>query len=180
MNEKDKKHISKFLSLVLRHKPEEIGIVLDENGWAIISELIEKFSAKKIIFTKQQLEEIVTTNDKQRFVISEDGLSIRANQGHSIDVDLALNKLEPPQLLFHGTAIKFKEAILKEGIQKMNRQHVHLSDNIETAHKVGSRHGSPIILRVAALQMHNDGIHFYQSENGVWLTDFVSPNYISI
>ncbi|WP_300484981.1 RNA 2'-phosphotransferase [Flavobacterium sp.] len=179
MTEEHKKRISKFLSLLLRHQPEKIGLQLDENGWANVEELIEKSAAKNYIFTNEELEEIVATNDKKRFAFNTDQSKIRASQGHSLDIELALETQIPPEFLFHGTAEKFERAIRTEGIKKMNRQHVHLSQNQETAHKVGSRHGKPVILTILSGQMHNEGIAFYQSENGVWLTDFVDPKYIS-
>jgi len=179
MEEKNKKSISKFLSLVLRHQPKLIGLVLDENGWADTTELIRLSATKQVHFTKMELQEIVATNDKKRFAFNNDESKIRASQGHSIVIDLALRATEPPAFLYHGTAEKNREIILSDGIRKMNRQHVHLSDNKTTATNVGSRHGKPFVFTVLAGQMFQDGILFYLSENGVWLTDYVDAIYIS-
>ncbi|PZF71647.1 RNA 2'-phosphotransferase [Taibaiella soli] len=179
MNEKQKKEIGKFLSLILRHSPETIQIKLDENGWADTAELISRCAKRGKTFTQEDLEEIVRTNDKQRYAFNEDNTKIRANQGHSIEVDLALKTAEPPEFLFHGTVSKFVEAIRKEGLQKMSRQHVHLSEDKTTAEKVGSRRGVPVILTVRSGEMHQDGVVFYLSENGVWLTDQVPAKYIN-
>lgn len=180
MNEKEKKEISKFLSLVLRHQPEVIGIYMDENGWVAVEELIQKCKSKNIHFDIEGLYEIVSTNDKQRFAFSNDKSRIRANQGHSIDIDLALEPKQPPSILYHGTADKNIASILMHGITKISRQHVHLSTSIETAKNVGARHGKPSILCVDAGKMHNDGYTFYQSENKVWLTDVIPSEYLSI
>ena len=179
MNEKNKKTISKFLSLILRHKPEEIGLNLDENGWANMEDLIQKSARKNIRFSFTDLEEIVTTNDKQRFIFNKEKTNIRANQGHSIEIDLALDPIAPLNFLYHGTAEKNLSSILENGIQKMNRQHVHLSQEKDTATKVGSRHGKPIILIIQSGKMYEDGLHFYKSDNNVWLTDFVDKKYIT-
>lgn len=180
MNEQKKKKISKFLSLVLRHKPEIINLNLDENGWTSVDELITKSKRDSYEgFTFEELEEIVETNDKKRFIFNEDKTRIRANQGHSIDIDLALKPQHPPEFLYHGTAQKNVDSILKNGIEKRNRQHVHLSLDKETATKVGMRHGKPIILTIGTGKMFEDGVLFYLSENGVWLTDFVDAQYIS-
>lgn len=180
MTEEHKKSISKFLSLVLRHQPEEIGLIINENGWADIAELMEKSARKGRGFSIEELEEIVATNDKKRFSFSEDKTMIRANQGHSVEIDLALKPIAPPDELYHGTAEKNMASILENGIRKMSRQHVHLSKDKETAHKVGSRHGKPVILTINATQMHLDGFLFYQSDNGVWLTDSVARQYIQL
>jgi putative RNA 2'-phosphotransferase len=173
------KPISKFLSLVLRHKPEEIGLSLDENGWASVQELMEKMNEKGISINMELLDAIVETNDKKRFAFNEDKTRIRASQGHSIDVDLNMEPAEPPAFLYHGTGEKNLSLILATGIKKMNRQHVHLSKDKETAVTVGSRHGKPVVLTVRSGQMHTDGIKFYLSANGVWLTEFVDVKYIS-
>lgn len=180
MTEEHKKSISKFLSLVLRHQPQEIGLILNENGWADVAELMQKSATKGKRFSMAELEEIVTTNDKKRFCFNEDKTQIRANQGHSVEIDLALQPVAPPEVLYHGTAQKNLDSILAKGIQKMNRQHVHLSKDTETAHIVGSRHGKPVILTINATQMQQDGLLFYQSDNGVWLTDSVDPKYIQL
>ncbi|WP_407404014.1 RNA 2'-phosphotransferase [Chryseobacterium sp.] len=179
MNEIEKKKVSKFLSLILRHQPETIHLNLDEHGWANVEELRTKSSKKRIYFTLKELEEVVETNDKKRFIFNKDKTKIRANQGHSIDIDLALKPQQPPEYLYHGTADVHVASILEKGIEKRSRQHVHLSQDKETATKVGRRHGKPIILTIRTGKMHEDGILFYLSENGVWLTDFVDPKYIS-
>ncbi len=176
MNEKQTKQISKFLSLILRHNPDKIGLTLDENGWANVNELISK---SKIRFNLTQLEEVVVTNNKKRFSFNDDKTKIRANQGHSLkNIDLELTALEPPQFLYHGTVAKFMESIKKTGLQKMSRQHVHLSHERETAINVGSRRGKAIILSIRTLEMYKNGFKFYCSENGVWLTDEVPTEYI--
>lgn len=179
MSEQHKKVISKLLSLVLRHKPEGIGLQLDNNGWADVNELLTKLEKKNVEISMNELKEIVETNDKKRFVFNEDSTRIRANQGHSIEIDLALTPTPPPAFLYHGTAEKNLNSIFENGIQKMNRQHVHLSKDKETALKVGLRHGKALVLTILSGQMQQDGIDFYQSENGVWLTDFVATQYIS-
>ena len=164
---------SKFLSLILRHQPEKIGLVLDANGWADIDELLRLSAAKGRPLTRALLEEVVVTNDKQRFVLSEDGTKIRANQGHSVSVDLGLVPMVPPPVLFHGTATRFLESIRQQGLLKGSRQHVHLSPDEATAIKVGQRHGKPIVLKIAAGKMQRDGHQFFHSANDVWLTDHV-------
>src|ERR1700754_377933 len=170
--------LSKFLSLVLRHKPDEIGLTLDSNGWANIEELLKFSVARGHPLTRAMIDEVVLTNDKKRFVISADGSMIRANQGHSIPVDLELPEIEPPDLLYHGTATRFVSSIRVEGLIKGSRQHVHLSADEETALKVGKRHGKPIVLLVNTGKMYQLGHLFYFSANGVWLTDHVPPDYI--
>lgn len=179
MTEQDKKRIGKFLSLVLRHDPAKIGIELDEQGWANVQELIEKCKKHRYHFSMEDLVEIVETNDKKRYSFNEKGNKIRANQGHSIDIDLALSPVQPPEFLYHGTATRFLLSIMKEGIIKGSRQHVHLSQEKETATKVGLRHGKVAILTIMTGKMHEDGILFYQSDNGVWLTDYIDVKYIS-
>ena len=176
MSPKKHKELSKHLSYVLRHKPETIGIKLDENGWTSVEKLIVK-SPKA--FTSEIIEFIVENNDKKRFILSEDGTKIRANQGHSVKVDLALKAVTPPSILFHGTATRFLKPILSSELKKMNRHHVHLSDDLKTASKVGQRHGKLVILNVNAGAMHAKGHVFFQSENGVWLTDTVPTEFIS-
>lgn len=178
MNEQQKRKVSTFMSLVLRHKPEEIGLQLDENGWALVSDLIYKMNGKGHALDFENLEEIVATNDKKRFAFNDDKTKIRASQGHSVAIDLALIESTPPETLFHGTVEKFIVEIKTNGLLKMSRQHVHLSKDKETAIKVGSRRGNPILLIVNSIKMHEDGYRFYQSENGVWLTDHVPAKYI--
>lgn len=179
MNEQQKKKTSKFLSYVLRHHPELIDLNLDENGWANVDELIVKSTNDSQGFTFEELDEIVETNDKKRFIFNEDKTRIRANQGHSIDINLALIPQQPPEFLYHGTAQGNIDSILEKGIEKRSRQHVHLSQDKETATKVGMRHGKPVILTINTQKMFDDGIEFYLSENNVWLTDFVDIKYIS-
>jgi len=178
MNDELSRH-SKFLSYVLRHKPESIGISLDENGWVNVTELLEASRSAGQIISQELLREIVLTNDKQRFAFDESGNRIRANQGHSVkDIDLELEAIKPPEWLYHGTVEKFIKAIEESGLQKMKRQHVHLSQTRKIAENVGSRRGKPIILTVRAARMHNDDYKFYRSENGVWLTNTVPWKYI--
>jgi putative RNA 2'-phosphotransferase len=171
--------ISKFLSLVLRHKPEKIGIELDQNGWISIPDLLKACSKHKFYITPLELQTVVTNNDKQRFSISEDGTKIRANQGHSIAIELGYIPIEPPEILYHGTAERFLSSILNIGLVKGNRHHVHMSSD-RTAHKVGSRHGKPVILEIMSIKMHQQGYQFYQSENGVWLVDHVPAIYLKV
>ena len=178
MNEKHKKTISKFLSLVLRHSPETIGLTLDANGWADVEELLTKSARQHHSFSKEELEEIVATNDKQRFIFNADKTKIRANQGHSVEVDLSLTATMPPEVLYHGTVAKFLPNIRAEGLKKMERQHVHLSKDIETATKVGNRRGTAMILHIQSGVMYKEGYAFYLSANGVWLTDNVPARYI--
>jgi putative RNA 2'-phosphotransferase len=177
--EKQLKQISKLLSLVLRHEPEYIGITLDIEGWAKVPELIEKINQKGIQVDFATLQVIVDTNDKKRFAFNNDKTRIRANQGHSIEVELNYTAQVPPAVLFHGTAVKNVPAIRENGLQKMNRHHVHLTASEDTALKVGQRHGRPVILTVHALVMHEHQHVFYLSENGVWLTDHVPAAFIS-
>jgi putative RNA 2'-phosphotransferase len=169
---------SKFLSLVLRHKPEVIGLALDENGWVTIDELLIAAETHHHPLSRAELDEIVATNDKQRFALSEDGSRIRARQGHSLNVDIGFQPQIPPPVLYHGTAVRFLPAIREQGLQKMNRQHVHLSSTVETARSVGMRHGKTAVLLVRAAEMHTNGFTFYLSENGVWLTHTVPYEYL--
>lgn len=168
---------SKFLSLVLRHQPEVIGLILDDSGWADINVLIRLSQPHKPL-TRALIEQVVAENSKQRFAISEDGRRIRANQGHSIEVELGLRPLAPPALLYHGTATRFVEAIRREGLVKRSRQHVHLSADPDTATAVGARHGKPSVLIVRADAMAAAGHAFFRSENGVWLTGAVPVGFI--
>ena len=177
--EKQLKHISKLMSLVLRHQPEAIGLQLDENGWANVQELITKMNDNGTSVDIATLTMAVETNDKKRFAFNEHKTMIRANQGHSIAVDLNLKPAIPPDTLYHGTADRFVESILKEGLKKQQRQHLHLSWQIETAKAVGSRHGRPVILNIDAKAMQQDGFIFYLSDNNVWLVDEVPVKYIS-
>lgn len=172
--------LSIFISLVLRHKPDAAKITLDEHGWANVRELINGINAtgRKIDF--DILEEIVRTDTKQRYSFNEDRSLIRANQGHSIPVDVELMEQRPPEYLFHGTSIKFLGNIKNEGLKPMSRLYVHLSDNIETARKVGSRHGKPVVLKIRSSEMFQAGYKFYLSKNNVWLTKLVNAEYIGV
>lgn len=169
---------SKFLSHVLRHKPERIGITLDQAGWTSVDDLIEKANQHGIFLTRERLCEVVRDNDKQRFALSEDRERIRANQGHTVPVDLGLTPQTPPELLYHGTATRFLSAIREQGLLPRRRRHVHLSLDAVTARSVGSRYGKPVVLIVRAGMMHAAGHVFFRSKNGVWLTARVAPEYI--
>jgi len=178
ISEKQQTHISKFLSLVLRHKPETIGIELDQNGWVDINELIEKLNKYGIQFDRETLNHIVATNSKKRFAFNDKFDKIRASQGHSIEIELGYTNQKPPKILFHGTSEKSIQSILEKGLKRQNRQHVHLSSDIETAIKVGQRLGKPIVFKVLAKQMYKNNFRFFISENGVWLTDNVPTEYL--
>lgn len=169
---------SKYIALILRHKPETIGISLDEHGWANVDELIAGI-AKTQLFNMEMLQEIVSTDNKQRYSFNEDKTLIRANQGHSIPVDVELEKKVPPTILYHGTAEKYEDAIDVQGLVPKSRLYVHLSADIETATKVGQRHGKPVIYKVLAGKMQEDGYEFFQSVNGVWLTKRVEIKYLN-
>lgn len=167
---------SKFIALILRHKPEAIGITLDEHGWANVNELIDDIS-KTQPFTMEMLEEIVRTDEKMRYSFNKDKTLIRANQGHSVPVDVELEEKEPPKHLYHGTGEKYVSSIEEKGLIPKSRLYVHLSSDYSTAEKVGARHGKPVIYRIQADEMYRDGYKFYLSVNGVWLTDKVPPQY---
>lgn len=175
---KDNTRISKFLSLVLRHQPETIGIVLDDQGWTDVDILIDKSRAKGINLDREVLKHIVATNVKKRFAFNETFDKIRASQGHSVEVELGYTPQEPPRILYHGTGAQSVDSILQSGLQKRARHHVHLSPDVETALKVGQRHGRPFMFEVLAGQMYEEGHLFYRSENGVWLTDRVPAKYL--
>lgn len=177
-SDKQLTHISKFLSLVLRHQPEKIGIQLDQNGWTDIDELIEKANENGIQFDRETLNHIVATNTKKRFAFNETLDKIRASQGHSIEIELGYTNQKPPEILYHGTGEKSVQSIVDTGLEKRSRQHVHLSSDIETAIKVGQRHGKPYVFKVLAEQMYNDNFQFFISDNGVWLTDNVPTKYL--
>lgn len=168
---------SRFISLILRHKPETIGITLDEHGWANVKDLIEGIK-KTRPFDMDMLEEIVRTDNKQRYSFNEDKTLIRANQGHSISVDVELKKAVPPDILYHGTGEKYVSSIDKEGLLPKSRLYVHLSNDEETAVNVGKRHGKPVVYKVDARKMQEDGFEFFLSVNGVWLTNEVPVKYI--
>ncbi len=172
------KKLSVFISLILRHKPEAAGITLDEHGWADVNELIKGINSAGHRIDMPLLEEIVRTDNKQRYSFSEDKKLIRANQGHSVKVDVELKECEPPEQLFHGTGERFAAAIRKDGLKPMSRLYVHLSKDRETAEKVGARHGKPHIFFVHSGKMFRQGYKFYLSENGVWLTESVPPEFL--
>lgn len=180
MDEKQIVKKSKWLSKHLRHAPECIGLTLEAGGWVKVSELLSAAKNTNFSLTQQELEEVVAGNDKQRFSFDETGEKIRANQGHSIEVDLQLEPQIPPAMLFHGTGAQNEQAILTNGLEKRSRHHVHLSRDMETATRVGARHGKPLVFEVNATRMHADGYCFLVSENGVWLTDEVPPQYLKI
>ena len=170
---------SRFLALVLRHKPEEAGITLDEHGWANVDELVKGIASLRP-FTLEMLEEIVATDSKGRYSFNEDHSLVRANQGHSVDVDVELEPKDPPEALYHGTAQRFLGSIMEQGLLPKGRLYVHLSSDGETAIKVGSRHGSPVVLKVDTCAMHEEGFEFFLSKNGVWLTKHVPAKYLTI
>ena len=171
------KNTSIYLSLILRHKPEQAGIKLDKHGWANVDELIKGVS-KKYPIDKDILEEIVATDNKQRYSFNEDHTLIRANQGHSIPVDVELKQTEPPEYLYHGTGMKYCASIMENGLIPKSRLHVHLSEDIDTAMTVGARHGDPVVFSVDAGAMHKQGFIFYKSVNGVWLTERVPNEFL--
>lgn len=171
------KETSKYISLILRHKPETIGITLDEHGWANVDELISGI-AKTHEMNMNILEEIVSTDEKQRYSFNDDKTKIRANQGHSIQVDVELEEMRPPEILWHGTGEKFTGSIDEQGLIPKSRLYVHLSKDEETAFKVGTRHGKPVLYIVNAKEMFKDGYKFYLSKNGVWLTKEVPVKYL--
>lgn len=175
---KDHTRLSKLLSLVLRHDPAFLGIRLDEEGWTDVALLLRKLNEKGECVDRNLLQEIVDTNAKKRFAFSADGSRIRASQGHSVEVSLGYPPETPPPYLYHGTADRFLESIRKTGLEKRERHQVHLSPDTATARMVGTRHGRPVVLRIAAMRMHEAGHLFYRSANGVWLTDAVPPQYI--
>lgn len=168
---------SKFLALILRHKPEVIGITLDRHGWAKVEELVAGI-ARQQLFDRAMLEEIVRTDSKQRYSFNEDHTLIRANQGHSLPVDVELAEKTPPEVLWHGTGEKYTASIEAQGLIPKSRLYVHLSGDYATAVKVGARHGKPVVYRVAAGEMQKAGFRFYQSVNGVWLTKGVPAQYL--
>jgi putative RNA 2'-phosphotransferase len=178
MHEKYIRRTSKFLSLVLRHQPEKIGIRLDEAGWVDVDVLLEAMARRGKRISRETLENVVRTNDKQRFSLSEDGRRIRANQGHTVDVALGYATADPPEILLHGTPTRFLDAIRREGLKKMKRHHVHLHVDEATAIAVGTRRGKPVLLKVWARDMARRGHEFFVTPNNVWLTDHVPPEFI--
>ncbi len=172
--------LGRFLSLVLRHNPSAAGITLDEHGWADVEKLLVGVNRTGRKIDMSTLERIVRENNKQRYSFNENHTKIRANQGHSVQVDVELREVEPPRYLYHGTASRFLPAIQAEGIRKMSRQYVHLSGDFETAMAVGKRHGIPVVITIDAEAMARDGVTFYRSENGVWLCEHVEPKYFLV
>ena len=179
LSEKETTRRSKLLSLVLRHNPGSIGIRLDAQGWVPVPELLTQLAKHQQPLTLEELEYIVDTNAKQRFKFSDDRSRVRASQGHSVDVELGYAPVAPPELLYHGTAVQHQENIVREGLRKMSRHHVHLSADLATARTVGQRHGRLVLFAIAAGALHRAGHVFYQADNGVWLTDEVPPEYLT-
>lgn len=169
---------SKFLSYVLRHQPDAIGLKLDGEGWADVSELIELANSDGHNLTLELVREVVATNNKKRFAFSDDGARIRASQGHSVAIELGLTPTTPPDVLYHGTATRFLDSIKEKGLISGSRRHVHLSAELATAIDVGRRHGKPTVLTVRSGEMHGSGKEFFLSDNGVWLTKFVPIQYL--
>lgn len=180
MNKKQTTRFSKFLSLVLRHKPDTIGIELDQAGWVDVKTLLRQAAQHGRHYTLEQLRQVVVMNDKQRFAFSDDQRSIRASQGHSVDIQLGLEPREPPRFLWHGTCTRALDSIYQQGLTRQSRQHVHLSDDPETARQVGRRHGKLVLFRCAAGQMYQHGHEFYLSDNQVWLTRKVPVEYLEV
>jgi putative RNA 2'-phosphotransferase len=171
--------ISKYLSKHLRHEPERLGLTLASGGWVEVDTLLTAMARHNFVVTRAELDEVVVKNDKQRFSFDPTGTQIRANQGHSVAVDLELEPTVPPDILYHGTGEKSVRTILEHGLKKMSRQHVHLSRDYDTAVKVGARHGKPIVFLVQAAAMHTAGHIFFVSDNGVWLVESVPPQFLS-
>lgn len=178
MNQKETIRASKFLSLVLRHEPEAAGVALDSAGWTDVEELLEGCGRARRPLTRRQLDHIVETNEKKRFEISPDGRRIRASQGHSVEVELEYAPATPPEILYHGTATRFLDAIRAGGVKRMARHHVHLSAETAVTMQVGGRHGKPALLTIRAAEMHDAGWVFYRSTNGVWLVEAVPVEFI--
>jgi putative RNA 2'-phosphotransferase len=171
---------SRWLSRHLRHSPHRIGLDLEPGGWVSVEELLAASATHGMPMSRAQLDEVVAGSDKQRFDFSQDGSRIRANQGHSVAVDLQLEHREPPEVLFHGTGAKAVDSILATGLDRRRRHHVHLSVDEVTALRVGARHGDPVVLRVDAAAMSVDGFEFFVSANGVWLCEAVPPSYLTV
>ncbi len=178
MTDKETVRTSKFLSLILRHEPERVGLELGDAGWVGVDELLKAVNSHGVSLTLDDLKHIVATSDKKRFAFSEEGLRIRASQGHSVEVDLQYPPQTPPELLYHGTATRFLHAIRQHGLQKMQRHDVHLSAETRVTLQVGGRHGKPMLLTIRAGDMHRAGFVFRCSANGVWLVDHVPPQFI--
>ncbi len=178
MNAEQLVRTSKFLSLHLRHRPDLLGLILEPGGWVRVDELLAAAAQRGVSISRTDLDEVVARNDKQRFSFDPTGTRIRANQGHSVTVDLELEPVEPPPILYHGTSERTVAAIERDGLRKMRRQHVHLSGDSETAQRVGARHGRPAVFEVDTTAMRGAGHTFFRSANGVWLTDAVPPSYL--
>lgn len=178
MTDKEKTKTSKFLSLILRHEPERVGLTLGEAGWVGVDELLEAVNRNGARLTREELDHIVATCNKQRFAFSEDRQRIRASQGHSVEVDLQYAPETPPEILYHGTATRFLEVIRKDGLQRMERHDVHLSSETKMTLQVGGRHGKPVLLTIRAGDMHRAGFEFRRSANGVWLVNHVPAEFI--
>lgn len=179
MTDRETIRTSKFLSLILRHEPERVGLKLGEAGWVSVDELLQAVNCHGRALTLDQLKQLVATSDKQRFAFSEDGRRIRANQGHSVEVDLQYPPQPPPEILYHGTATRFLEGIRRQGLQRMSRHDVHLSAETRITLQVGGRHGKPVLLVIRAGDMHRAGFVFRCSANGVWLVNNVPPEFIN-
>ena len=178
MTEKETIKTSKFLSLILRHEPERVGLKLGEAGWVSVEELLQAVNRNGVSLTLDQLKHIVATSDKKRFAFSDDGQRIRTSQGHSVEVDLQYPPQTPPEFLYHGTATRFLDSIRKDGLQKMERHDVHLSAETKVTLQVAGRHGKPVLLTIRAGDMHRAGFVFRCSANGVWLVDHVPTQFI--
>ncbi len=172
--------VSKYLSKHLRHEPERVGLTLAPGGWVSVDELLAACIRQRFVITRKELVEVVETNDKRRFSFDSSGRRIRANQGHSTAVDLQLEPLAPPDVLYHGTGERAVGQIQSDGLRKMARHHVHLSPDSPTALKVGARHGRPAVFAVDSARMAAYGLTFYRSQNGVWLVDAVPPRYLRL
>ena len=180
MNEKKLVKISKYLSKHLRHQPERLGLILENGGWVKIEDLLKACAKNNFPLTFEELRQVVEQNDKQRFSFDEIGAKIRANQGHSVEVDLQLKSAIPPAQLFHGTAERNVRMIQEHGLLKMARHHVHLSIDTETARRVGMRYGKPVIFEIDTSAMLENGFEFFVSANGVWLVETVPPKFLKI
>jgi putative RNA 2'-phosphotransferase len=170
--------VSKYLAKHLRHQPEALGLTLEPGGWVPVADLLAGCAARNFALTRAELETVVAENDKQRFSFSDDGTKIRANQGHSTEVDLDLPPADPPTVLYHGTGAQYVEAIRREGLSRQRRHHVHLSADHETARRVGARHGRPHVFAIETAPLLAAGHTFYVSANGVWLVDEVPPEFL--
>jgi putative RNA 2'-phosphotransferase len=178
MTDQETIRLSKFLSLVLRHEPDRVGLKLDPAGWVNVNDLLQAVNRHGVSLTVEQLNHVVATNDKKRFVFSDDGLRVRASQGHSVGVALQYEPQTPPELLYHGTPERFVDSIRATGLNKGERHHVHLSADYAIASKVGERRGQPVVLTIRSGDMYRQGHIFYRSANGVWLVEHVPPQFI--